>query len=113
MGNEVASGDFDLAEIPLVSPGNDATVFLPASFQWSRRPATSTDSYALTFRNRNTGEIVGQTLPLGYVDTITIGGLSSKMSTGVPYAWEVWALSPDGGYGISFGTWVVTFNARA
>ena len=58
---------------------------------WSRRPATPTDSYALTFRDRNTGEIVGQTVPLGYADSVTIGGLSSKMSTGLPYAWEVWA----------------------
>ena len=35
------------------------------------------------------------------------------MSTGVPYAWEIWAQGPDGGSGISYGTRVVTFEARA
>src|SRR5438067_1261044 len=87
-------------------------MYLPASFQWSRRPVTLTDGYELTFRDRKNATIVGQTEALGYVDGVTIRGLSSKMSTGVSYAWEVWALNPDGGYGISYGTRVVTFNPR-
>ena len=31
-GGETVIGDFDIAEVPLMSPANNATVYLPASF---------------------------------------------------------------------------------
>ena len=47
-GNEaVHIGDFDLADIPLVTPAANAEVKVPASFHWTRRPATSSDNYVL------------------------------------------------------------------
>jgi hypothetical protein len=39
--------DFDIKDVPLVSPNNDVTVSLPRTFSWQKRSATTNDSYAL------------------------------------------------------------------
>src|SRR4029079_10273584 len=46
-GTNIRLGDFDIAAIQLEQPAHDGSVGLPASFRWSRRAATVTDSYAL------------------------------------------------------------------
>jgi hypothetical protein len=44
------------------------------------------------------------------VGSFTLNTLPSGFSPGVQYAWEIWVYSPDGGYGISYATRLVTFS---
>jgi hypothetical protein len=44
-GCAVGIGNFDIANVPQVSPSAYATVALPYTFQWTRRTATPSDSY--------------------------------------------------------------------
>lgn len=44
-GSDVQTGDFDLAEIPLVAPPAKAEVKPPSWFQWTRRSFTALDNY--------------------------------------------------------------------
>jgi hypothetical protein len=106
----VAIGDFDIADIYLVSPPPGAAVSLPYTFQWIRRPATPSDSYEFDIYDPTDGDPYGYTSPLGYVSGYTVTGLPAGFSSGVPYAWEIWVHNPDGGVGISYDTRFVTFT---
>ena len=108
-GDSVAAGDFDLADVPLVAPDPGATVALPALFQWTRRPATPTDSYQLSLFDPN-GNAFGQTSLLGYVDGLTVTGVPSSFRSGTTYGWYVAINSPDGGYGESYYYRPITFS---
>ncbi len=110
-GDSVGIGDFDIADIALVSPAAGATVALPYTFQWTRRPATPSDSYEFDLYDYPDGDPYFYTdPPLGYVSAYTLNGLPSGFSTGVQYAWDIWVYSPDGGYGISYWSYYVTFS---
>ncbi|MCP4284603.1 MAG: DUF11 domain-containing protein [Gammaproteobacteria bacterium] len=112
-GTEVEIGDFDIANIGLVSPPNRATISLPYTFQWTPRAANPTDSYELLFYDPVDFNPVASTGFLGYIDNLTITGLPSGFNAGVQYAWEVWVRSPDGGQGVSRVTRTITFSNSA
>jgi len=112
-GTNVAGGGFDIANISLSSPGPGATVPLPQAFSWVRRTATTSDSYEWDVFDPNDGNPYAYTAPLGYVSGITVNGLPSGFSYGVQYAWNVWAIGPDGGTGASYYTRYVTFSSSA
>jgi hypothetical protein len=48
--------------------------------------------------------------PLGYVGSYTLNSLPPGFTTGYPYVWDMWVYSPDGGYGISYWAYYVTFS---
>jgi hypothetical protein len=108
-GSIVKVADFDIADLPLVSPANNATVSLPATYQWTRRTATPTDSYELNLYDPIDADPWWWTeYDLGYADRYTMVGLPAGFYTGTPYTWEVWVYN-SGGYGISKARGV-TFN---
>jgi hypothetical protein len=109
-GSDVEIGNFDIADIPLVSPPAGATVALPYTFQWVRRPATPSDTYELDLYDPTDGDPYAYTNLLGYVNGVTITGLPSGFSPGALYVWEIWVYSPDGGFGISYESRAVTFS---
>jgi hypothetical protein len=110
-GELVRIGDFDIANVALVAPAAGATVSLPATFRWTPRPATPSDSYEFDLFDPDTGDPYFFTVPpLGYVAAYTLIGLPSGFSTGTPYVWNVWVYSPDGGYGISYYAYYVMFS---
>ena len=110
-GSNVPLGNFDIADIPLVSPANGATVALPYTFQWTRRIATPSDTYELDLYDPSDGAPYFFTAPpLGYVGTYTLNGLPPGFGPGAHYVWEIWVYSPDGGLGISNETRMVTFS---
>jgi len=110
-GSAVIIGDFDIADIALVSPTNGATVALPYTFQWTPRPATLLDTYEFDLYDPTDGDPYFYTAPpLGYVGSYTLNGLPAGFSSGVQYGWEIWVYSPDGGYGISYETRSVMFS---
>lgn len=104
-------GNFDLANITLVSPANGATVSVPRTFQWTPRPATASDTYEFDMYDPTDGNPYFYTAPpLGYVSSYTLNGLSPGFNVGDLYAWEIWVYSPDGGFGISYETRAVHFS---
>jgi len=109
-GANLSAGDFDLADVSLVNPPNNATVTLPAVFQWQMRPQSPTDSYQLTIYDVSDLNPFGQTGLLGYIGAVSITGLPRGFQSGVAYGWEVWVNGPDGGQGISYFTRNVTFT---
>jgi hypothetical protein len=109
-GTSVAGGEFDIANIPLVSPSPGAWVPLPQTFQWTRRTATTTDSYEFNLFDPSDSDPWWWTDPaLGYVGSYTLSSLPSGFFPGTSYEWNVWVYGPDGGIGISYYTWMVTF----
>jgi len=103
-------GDFDIADITLVSPPDGATIWLPYTFYWMRRPATPTDSYALEVFDPVDGDPYAATDGLGYVSGVTVYGLPGGFSPGTPYGWDVVVESPDGGSGVALDTYQVVFS---
>jgi hypothetical protein len=110
-GTNVAIGDFDIADIPMVSPAHGATVTLPYTFQWTRRSATPSDSYEFDLFDPSDGSPYWWTDPtLGYVGSYTLNSLPSGFSPSTQYGWDVWVYSPDGGSGESYYYRTVTFS---
>ena len=110
-GSAVEIGNFDIADSPLIAPPAGATVALPYTFQWTRRPATPSDTYEFDIYDPTDGDPYAYTVPpLGYVGSFTMNSLPPGFSPGVQYVWEIWVYSPDGGYGISYETRAVTFS---
>jgi hypothetical protein len=109
-GCDLHAGDFDIADIALVSPGDGATVSLPRTFYWTPRPATPSDDYEFDLYDPTDGDPWWWTDPtLGYVGSYTLSSLPSGFSPWTEYAWEVWVYGPDG-YGISYEGRAVTFS---
>jgi hypothetical protein len=98
-GGNIVAGNFDIADIPLVQPSAIATVTLPATFQWTVRPATPSDNYF--FELKVPSQPTTWTSPaLGYVGTYVLSAtLPTGFTTGVQYQWFVKVTSPDGGTG--------------
>ncbi|MGD2165247.1 MAG: hypothetical protein PVH50_06940 [Anaerolineae bacterium] len=109
-GESVAGGDFDIANITLVSPSNGETVTLPQTFEWERRTATTSDSYEFHLFDPTDGDPWVYSGSLGYVSSFTLESLPTGFTTGTPYGWMVWASGPDDGYGGSYYYRSVTFS---
>jgi hypothetical protein len=112
-GSAVHIGDFDIANIALVSPHTyDNTRPLPVVFEWTPRPASPKDSYEFNLYNPySTSTFFYTDPPLGYVGSYTLTSLPSGFSNGAEYVWEIWAYSPDGGFGISKESrWIIFTN---
>jgi hypothetical protein len=106
-GTAAAGGDFDVADIPLVSPANGASVTLPATFCWTLRSVTS-DNYRLMFYYPAADE-VATTGYLGYESCVNVTGLPPGWPSGATYQWWVrvyQGTNPDAtpyNYGDSYG----------
>jgi hypothetical protein len=110
-GETVSIGDFDIANINLTAPTAGATVSLPQAFHWTPRSASQSDSYEFDLFEPNTGDPYFFTDPLlGYASSYTLNRLPPGFGTGTLYVWDVWAYSPDGGYGISYYAYTVRFS---
>jgi uncharacterized repeat protein (TIGR01451 family) len=108
-GGAVGAGNFDIANVSLLSPSSGAQVALPAQFQWALRPATPSDSYQFSLFDPN-GSAFGQTGLLGYVNEANVTSLPGGFQAGREYGWYIAVNSPDGGYGESYYYRRVTFN---
>ncbi|MFP4394502.1 MAG: hypothetical protein ACLFTI_04480 [Anaerolineales bacterium] len=111
-GTSAAGGDFDIADIPLVSPDSSITAPLPQMFQWTQRAATTSDSYEFNLFDPADNDPWWWTDPrLGYVGSYTLESLPAGFSTGAEYGWNVWVYGPDGGYGVSYYYRRITFSS--
>ncbi len=92
-GARMAGGDFDIANIPLISPLNGTTIALPYTFQWTPRLGVPSDSYRLEMFAGN-GATWWDTPPLGYVGQYALNSLPYGLSYGTRYWWRVWVGAP-------------------
>ncbi len=111
-GAEIQIGDFDIANIELITPASGAVVGLPYTFQWAARPATPLDSYEFNLFDYEDGDPYFFTdPPLGYVSSYTLNSLPPGFGTYTYYLWNMWVYSPDGGFGISYWSNWVAFSS--
>ena len=109
-GSAVAIGDFDVANIALVSPASGAKVGLPTTFRWARRTATSYDSYELDLYDPGDHNPWWWTNGIGYVDNYVLNGLPGGFGANTQYGWFAAVYSPDGGYGEPYYYRTITFT---
>ncbi|MFN2198358.1 MAG: hypothetical protein ACK2UW_19720 [Anaerolineales bacterium] len=116
-GGSLAMGDFDIADVALLTPPDGTTVSIPASFTWQRRAATTTDSYAFHLYDDPSLPANEYISPaLGYVSEYALTSLPIGFSTGTPNYWDVFVYPPGGqypdqGWGISLDLYQVTFSS--
>lgn len=108
-GSTVHIGDFDIADVALIAPANNATMSLPAEFQWTPRPASPTDSYVWAIYNFSLNQWYWSPR-LGYTGSYVRYSLPNGFNPGTQYTWYVQVHSPDGGYGFSREWRTVTFT---
>jgi len=80
-GLAVAGGDFDIANVVLLSPAPGATVSLPVTFNWQRRGIAG-DTYRVGLFDLETGD-EWITDDLGDVGSFTMTGLPNPDLTGL------------------------------
>ena len=86
-GAAAAGGDFDIADIPLVSPADGATVSLPARFSWTPRGIAG-DNYQLIMFYPDASGLAGSEY-LGGASFFDVGGLPAGWPSGASYVWWV------------------------
>jgi hypothetical protein len=110
-GATVAGGDFDIADVSLVTPATGLTVTLPYTFRWAPRSATPSDDYAYSLYDPTDHDPWWRTNPpLGYTGEHTLEALPPGFGAGAQYAWNVWVFASDGGHGVSYQSRLVTFE---
>ncbi|HSQ18140.1 MAG TPA: VCBS domain-containing protein [Anaerolineales bacterium] len=103
-------GNFDIANIELLAPAPGAEVPLSCTFRWDARLASLGDSYEFNLFDPTDGVPYFYTAPpLGYVDSYTLYNLPSGFAFETDYVWDMWVYSPDGGTGISYWAYYVSF----
>ena len=111
-GTDVFLSDFDLADIVLMTPHDySVDVSVPVEFTWVKRPATLDDSYQWAINTKYYDPLYASP-ELDYVGSYLLKDLPTSMTQGPDYnyQWEVWVYSPDGGYGISYEVFWLTFE---
>lgn len=117
-GSNAPGGNFDIANVSLLSPLNDASVTLPATFTWIGR-GVANDHYAWSLTDKSDIEIC----PLvSTPDTATNFSLTETeavvcgLDYDTPYHWSVYVTdgsSFSDGYGLSYYYRTVTFASTA
>jgi hypothetical protein len=112
-GTTFAGGDFDVADVPLVSPATQASVALPAQFCWQPRGIAG-DTYQLQVYNvaLQSGATHGYRGP---DSCVTIASLPGGWSSG-NYLWSVVVYQGDpveglpANFGTTYNVWPVTIS---
>ncbi len=108
-GSEVAGGDFDIADIALLSPAPGERVTLAHTFTWTPRPATPEDSYELHVYGAGLAPWFWTDPALGHVSYHALSALPADFAYDTEYYWGVGVRSPDGGRGLSHTARLLTF----
>lgn len=109
-GNEVLAGNFDIANVALDLPADDATVAVPYSFKWTPRPASPTDSYKFELETLVNPRTYYYSNLLGYTGSYTLNQLPAGFTVNEKMLWLIRVYAPDGGWGYSYDWRYVTFS---
>jgi hypothetical protein len=111
LGSQVPLGNFDIADIKLISPSSSVTVTLPETFNWQVRSASPSDSYEFDLYEPNSSSPYFYTQPpLGHVGSYQLKSLPAGFSANTRYVWEIWAYAPDNALGISLESRSIAFT---
>jgi len=106
-GERKPGGDFDIADIKLVSPLPNVTLPLPVTFTWRKR-LYARDTYCLVLTELDFSQ-TWRTQDLGYVSSVTISHLPTGMRFGKAYGWYPCAMNGADSYGIPYYFRKITF----
>ncbi len=106
-GSTIAGGDFDIANVDLLSPPPGAAEALPVTFTWQRRGIAG-DTYRAVFMDLDT-DAYWYTPDLGNVGSFTAASLWEEAVFGKPYGWVVWVFNGPDSYGQSYYYQTVNF----
>jgi hypothetical protein len=106
-GSSVPGGDFDIADVHLLSPPDGATQALPVTFTWQPRGIPG-DTYSVVFWDLDTDDY-WYTENLGNVGSFTATGLWQDVVFGKEYGWSVWVFNGPDSYGQSYYYQTITF----
>ncbi len=107
-GSEIMD-TFDVSDVLLGLPLNNAVTTHPVTFQWIVRSSSPTDSYILVLSDSVTNASF-TTPPLGYVGTYTLTSLPPGFVAGDKMRWYIKIQSLDGGTGQSAASRTLTIN---
>jgi hypothetical protein len=103
-GSSADGGSFDIADVELIAPPDDATVGLPSTFSWTRRGVPN-DRYSLAFA-REGGEEVCYTNLSEATSVVLDEALRAdcNLNFNTPYEWYVYVADGDwsNGFGLSY-----------
>jgi hypothetical protein len=109
-GEGMEIGNFDIADVNLILPANGERIALPYTFTWTPRTASRYDSYEFNLYDSENWDLYFYTdPPLGHAASFTLDSLPAGFSTDTEYLWEIWIYGPDGGFGISLESRLVSF----
>jgi hypothetical protein len=103
-----AGGDFDIANVDLLSPSSGSTVSLPATFKWRQRGLAG-DSYRWRLLDP-TADRSWRSNDLGDMGSFTLHGLPEALGYGKEYRWEVLVFRGPDSWGSSYYYRRVTFS---
>jgi hypothetical protein len=106
-GSTIPGGDFDIANVNLLSPAGGAAVQLPITFTWQQR-GIGTDTYRLELFDPDTRE-GWVTNDLGNVGSSTMTGMPTGAIFGQPYGWDITVFNGPDSYGESYYYRTITF----
>jgi hypothetical protein len=106
-GQGAAGGDFDIANVDMLSPAPGATVSLPATFTWEPRGIAS-DTYGWGLFDP-TSDDAWWTDDIGAVSSFQLTALPDGAVYGHVYGWHVYVFDGPDSYGSSFYYQTVTF----
>lgn len=106
-GENMNGGDFDIADVKLVSPQSGVTAALPATFKWQRRGLTG-ETYRLVIIDFQQGTF-WRSFDLGDTDTYVLEDLSPGMAFGRQYGWYVEVYAEPDSFGESFAVHDIRF----
>ncbi|MCW1969228.1 MAG: hypothetical protein KIH69_014040 [Anaerolineae bacterium] len=121
-GANINMGKFDIANVELESPANNATVTLPSTFKWKVRTGQSNEFYQLSVFTPPEGDVTDYISPrqTGSSFTLNTETLPPHYIPMLAYSWEVWVSEAEGqhtaayeegnGYGVSYEKRMVTFE---
>lgn len=99
-GDIVFGGNFDIANISLVSPGEGATVKIPVTFDWDAR-GISGDEHIWLMKDPDAPYVLASSGSLGTSTEYTLEGPPAGLEYGREYIWYIEVLNGDNGYGLS------------
>jgi hypothetical protein len=103
--------DFDIADVPLVSPRHNRTIALPQTFSWQPR-AIAGDDYELNLADMEERVPHWHSDRLGHSGAYTLTTRPSGFQTDVAYGWWIWVYGEDG-YGMSHYYRLFQFGSSA
>jgi hypothetical protein len=110
-GDTADGGSFDIANVELIAPSDQATLSLPATFSWSRRGIAG-DLYSVGFAPSDAPEVCYSSLSDQTSLVVDQAFLADcGLEYGTPYDWYVYVADQDWttGFGISYNYHVVRF----